>query len=135
MPEYEFNPITRELDIVGDSASSLSNPVTIAQGGTGQVGAQAAINALTQSASSTEGYVLTVTSGAAQFQLPKIPEYSTDPATPAAGEMWVLRADTGGTEGSPTSLLLTLLQNVGSSSTYTLKYKTTSGNVVSVALS
>jgi hypothetical protein len=134
VPTFEFNSITREFDITGDSASSLSNPVTVAQGGTGQTGVQAAINVLTQSASGTEGQVLTVQSSAATFQLPRLPQYDADPSSPASGEAWVLREDSGGTAGNPIGLLITLMQTVGVTSAYTLKYKTTSGTVVSVGL-
>lgn len=134
MSTYEFNPITRELDITGTSGSSISTPVSIANGGTASSTRQSAINTLTASSSASNGQVLSVSGGVATFDYPQIPEYTSDPSV-SAGDVWVLRTDSGGDAGSPMGVLLALTQTVGATSSYQLSFRTSSGSTVRATLS
>ena len=134
MSTYEFNPLTRELDLVGDgSGASISVPVSIANGGTASATRQAAIDALTASSSGTERQVLQVSSSSATFANLRLPEYTSDP-TPASGDVWVLRSGSGGTDGIPLGMLLALTQNVGATTSYQLSYRTSEGSTVRATL-
>jgi hypothetical protein len=137
MSDFEFNPITREQDLVGSGSGSLSTPVAIAEGGTGATGAQAALNNLTQASSHTTGQVLTIQSdGDAEFSTNTVrfQEYASDPASPASGDAWILRTETSGADGTPLGMLLTITQNVGASLSYELSYRTAAGATVRAAL-
>lgn len=134
MSTYEFNPLTREYDLVDTSGSSLSTPISIANGGTASASRQAAINTLTASDSATDRQVLMATSSAASFQNLKLPEYTSDPSS-SSGDVWVLRSDAGGTEGIPLGMLLAITQTVGATSSYQLSYKTSEGTTVRTTLS
>lgn len=57
-----------------------------------------------------------------------IAEYTADPVSPVAGQVWVLKTMIG---GSPSGLLLALTQSVES---YSLSYKTISGKTVRINL-
>jgi hypothetical protein len=57
-----------------------------------------------------------------------LPEYGSDPVSPANGDTWVLRQ---GVVGSPLGMLLALTT---AKSTYKLSYKTISGTTVRVDL-
>jgi hypothetical protein len=129
MPSYEFNPITRELDITGTSGSSISTPVSVANGGTGSTTKSTAISNLSDSSSATDTQVLMAISGTASFRFPRIPEYTSDPSS-SSGDIWMLRTDTGGTAGIPLGMLLAITQTVGATSSYQLSYKTSEGTIV-----
>lgn len=62
-----------------------------------------------------------------------IPEYSSDPASPVAGDTWVL---SGGASviGSPIGMLLTLTTAVSVPTSYQLSYKTASGRIIRTSL-
>lgn len=130
MSTYEFNPITRELDLVDTSGGgSLTTPISIANGGTASSTRQTAIDALTASSSGTDRQTLQVSSGSATFQNLKIPEYTSDPSV-TSGDIWVLRSDAGGTDGIPLGMLLAITQTVGATSSYQLSYRTSEGTTV-----
>lgn len=133
MPTYDFNPITRELDIAGTSAS-LATPVAVADGGTGSTGVQNAINTLTQSSGASDRQMLMAISGTASFRYVRVPEYTSDPSA-NSGDLWVLRTDSGTSDGNPTGLLLSMVQSVGTASTYQLSFKTNSGSTLRTTLS
>ena len=59
----------------------------------------------------------------------KIPQYSTDPTSPAAESAWVLATGVGGT-GTPVGLLLAITVEVFASYTYALKYRTAQGTTL-----
>lgn len=61
-----------------------------------------------------------------------IPEYATDPVSPSAEDVWVLRTDTAdGTAGSPRGLLLSLTYTGNMlSSSYQLSYRTAAGTTI-----
>lgn len=64
----------------------------------------------------------------------KIPELSSDPASPKAEDVWVLRSGSGASipDGTPIGLLLALTYtgNSGVSFTYQLSYRTKAGTTV-----
>ena len=63
-----------------------------------------------------------------------IPEYTLDPASPNAGDAWVLSSVTGG-DGTPVGLLLLITTGTsGGSSSYQLSYKNSAGNVIRTVL-
>tara|TARA_R110000868_G_C10972640_1_gene770674 strand:- start:12856 stop:13152 length:297 start_codon:yes stop_codon:yes gene_type:complete len=69
-------------------------------------------------------------------QLPtgSIPQVSTDPASPAAEDAWVLRSGSGGAiaDGTPIGLLLALTYtgNAGTSFSYQFSYRTNEGTTI-----
>lgn len=67
-----------------------------------------------------------------------IPEYTSDPGSPAANSAWVLRGGSGGgiPDGTPIGLLLALTytNNSGSPFTYDFSYRTTEGTTVRASL-
>ncbi len=67
-----------------------------------------------------------------------IPEYATDPVSPAANSAWVLKTVAGGISiGSPIGLLLALTYAVtsGGSTTYQFSYRTTEATTIRTTLS
>ena len=66
-----------------------------------------------------------------------IPQYSTDPASPAAQDAWVLKTSSGGSGGGkPYGLLAAITQpNTGGSSSYQFSYRTIEGTTKRVTLS
>lgn len=73
---------------VTGTSSNVTGTVAIANGGTGQITAQAAINALTGAASATSGYVLTRNaSGNAIWQAPTVSSIAASAITGQTG-MW-----------------------------------------------
>ena len=63
----------------------------------------------------------------------KIPQYSTDPASPAAESAWVLATPVY-SDGTPLGLLLAITHTVITGYTYTLKYRTKQSTTVTVGL-
>lgn len=81
---------------------------------------------------STNGFVAENTQAAieevqAGVTTPSIPEYTTDPISPAAENVWVLRT----TAGTPVGLLLALTLGID---IYQLSYKTIEGPIVRTTL-
>jgi hypothetical protein len=67
-----------------------------------------------------------------------VPEVTTDPVSPVAGDVWVLRTDpaTDGTAGVPRGLLLALTYaGVGGASTYQLSFRTEAATTVRSTIS
>lgn len=64
-----------------------------------------------------------------------IPEVTSDPVSPTAGQTWVLH--TGGitTSGTPLGLLLSLTHDVTSANVYQLSYRTTENTTIRVGMS
>lgn len=65
-----------------------------------------------------------------------IPEVSSDPGSPSAGDAWVLRTGSGGTGGGEVKALfpLILTANSGGSYTYELSYYTEDSTIVRTTL-
>jgi hypothetical protein len=61
-----------------------------------------------------------------------IPEYTTDPVSPVAGQVWVKASTT--TEGTPMGLLLAITKEITVVTGYQLSYKTTEGTIVRTTL-
>ena len=69
-----------------------------------------------------------------------IPEYAIDPASPNAGDAWVLRQGSGGSGGGKISFVagmgaLMTKANSGGAFTYKFSYQTTEGTTKRVTLS
>jgi hypothetical protein len=67
-----------------------------------------------------------------------VSEVTTDPASPSAGDVWVLRTDpaSDGTAGVPRGLLLTLTYaGAGGASTYQLSFRTEADTTVRSTIS
>ncbi len=70
----------------------------------------------------------------------KIPEYTSDPSNPRAGDAWVLKTSSGGGgagSGEPLGLLLALT-NAGASAsvtTYQFSFETIAGDIKRVTIS
>ena len=65
----------------------------------------------------------------------KIPEYTSDPSNPRAGDAWVLKTtSSGGVAGEPIGLLLALTQAGGGITTYQFSFETLAGTIKRVTL-
>lgn len=62
-----------------------------------------------------------------------IPEYTSDPASPSAGDAWVRHTVPTGA-GSPIGLLLALTQAGSGTESYDLSYRTSAGTTIRVTM-
>lgn len=67
--------------------------------------------------------------------LATIPELTSDPSSPSAEEVWVLRSGSLSGGGSPIGLLLALTYSGTGSYTYQLSYYTNEGTTIRTTLS